>query len=406
MGSSLHSCVEGGFVSARSLRSSFTVIFLGFFMLAGPLWGEDRADPIEEAQKLYMQWLDPFWAGLEHSDTTQFRAASAIRLIQTDEPAAVERAKQLLQDILDSPEPDAVSLWIIASACPWLEEAEWCESGRAHEMLKLADPDNAAAILLQFSQIRSEQDENLAKTEAREQMFIQAAEAARFDSFWGRGAVGFFQTALDYIDKNPFPEGIKIGSVYSQSDSTDTQLALGVFLGLWIYTPSATYQNLTKYCMGRARDRHTEGVTACRNLARLMRNSGYTSLTRSLGYHIDKEMLRAANPQDPEILSWELRKQVFKIAQMCHMSPWQLDSDLEVKTDAATVLNWLNNLEKSGEWEGFRLSSRQEYEIAPEKYLYDPRKCDRLQTLDNENIITLLDGQTPDEAWQRMKADD
>lgn len=391
-------------MSQFKFRKSVSLIFIGLCLVTGQVWGESINVPEEESSRLYLQWLDHFWTGLETSEVTQFRAASAVRLIQTDDPVAQTRGVKLLEDILKSSTLDAVSLWTIASACSWAESAQWCETGEAHQKLEQADAGNAAVLLLKFSQIQAKQGGDLTESTTHRDLFAQAAKADRFDSYWGRGAFGFYQQTLSFIEANPPPPGMaEAMSPGRRPATTVEQFALGVFLSLTLYTPSASYQSIFSFCQQQTSDQNTESMAVCKKLAHIMRNNGYESLTRSIGYAIDREMLRVIDPEDAGIVSWELRKQVFEIMMHCYLSPWQSNSDIQAEMGDATILNWLKNLDERGEWEGNRFSSRQEYEIAPEHFRFDPKKCDRLQQLDNENIITLLDGQSPDEAWQKIK---
>ncbi len=101
-----------------------------------------------------------------------------------------------MEEILDTPDPDAVSLWTIASACSWIDKADFCDTGRAHEMLMRADPGNAAVSVMRFGQLYTAETGDLAEIEVYKSLFAQAAEADRFDGYRGKGAVNFFQPTL------------------------------------------------------------------------------------------------------------------------------------------------------------------------------------------------------------------
>lgn len=382
-------------------------VFLGLCLVTGQVMGESINDPVEERSKLYLQWLDHFWADLETNESAPLRATVAARLIQTDDSQAQERGRKLLQDIFDAPKPDALSLWIIASACSWIETADFCVTDQAFEKLDRADPGNAAVLVMRFGQQYSAESEDRAVIHTYQDWLAQAAEADRFDSYWGRGAVEFFRHTSAYIDSNPPPllvsQGIFPGN---SSEPTAGQFALVVYMSTILYTSSFPYQSIDRFCRAQTNVQNHESMAACEKLASVMRNKGNTSITRAVGYGMSREMLRTIDPDHPGIASWVLRKQVFDIMMRCYLSPWQSNADIESEVGDDTIVNWLTNLEELGEWEGNRLSSRQEYEETSEHFLFDPKKCDRLQALDNEDIVTALDGQTVEEAWQKMKLDD
>jgi hypothetical protein len=82
-------------VSQFKFRKRINLIFLGLCLVTGQVWGESINAPEEESTKLYLQWLDHFWTELETSEIAQFRAASAVRLIQTDDPKKCDRLQAL-----------------------------------------------------------------------------------------------------------------------------------------------------------------------------------------------------------------------------------------------------------------------------------------------------------------------
>jgi len=124
-----------------------------------------------------------------------------------------------------------------------------------------------------------------------------------------------------------------------------------------------------------------------------MRNNAYTHLSRSIGYAIEKVMLKAIDPDDPGVQSWEIRGRVLGKVGMCFAPSWQTSTLLFTDADKKTLMNWAGNLDELGEWNGNRLTAMQEYEVSPENFAVNPTECEKLLGLGDEDMLSLVEGQ-------------
>lgn len=377
---------------------------LGLCLLSASVWGDSTQDNETELNRLHVQWVDQFWSYLESSETAQFRTASGLHLLQSGDPEAFERGLELIEEVLSAPNPDPASLWLVASDCHFREIADWCNPGGVYEMLVQAAPGNAAALMARFSHTRFANDE-LLDTESNRQLILKAAEADRFDMYWGRGADSLYEESLNFVELNPVPPILGLDPQRPQLVITPNTHALSASMSVAFTPPSAAYQNTVELCGIQARNQRTDTMNACKTLARILRENGYSSITRAISYAIEKVMLRAIDPDDPQIRYWQLRGQAFHVMQFCLSPRWLGRLELWSETDVTTMRNWAKNIDELGEVKGNRLTAIQEYNASPDDFAVNPADCDKLLDLDDEAMARLVDGQNPYAAWKRMQAE-
>lgn len=375
-------------------------IGLALCLLATGVWGQSVAERDAESEKLHAQWQNQFWIYLESSEHAQFRTEAAIRLKKTANPIAIERGDQLINEVLSAPVPDPASLWLLAAECQRNETADWCEPGGVYELLIQADPGNAAAILLRFSQPGFDDDESLLDTEAHWQILLEAAEADHFDGYWGRGADKLFEEAFAFVAINPAPPFPVIQDSPLPFDITPTAQVYSLAIGPIIGQPLPGFGNIFKLCKAQAKNQHSEGIKTCKKLASLIWNSGYTIFSKLMGNKIEKAMISVIDPNDPDIRQLQIRGDIFYVSQMCFAPDWR--QRLPWNSEAQ-IMNWARNLSELGEAEGHRLTAFQEYLDSPESFAVNPAECDTLMDLDDEAMEKFMNGQRAVEAWKAMQ---
>ena len=369
--------------------------------MTGSVWGQITTEIDAGLNKAHIQWQDQFWSYLETSEHAQFRTAAAVRLLQAGDPKIMGRGVEIIEEVLSTPIPDSVSLWLLASDCQFRNTMPWCEPGGVYEMLSLADPDNATVQMLRFSQSKRSGDEASLDTEANRQLLLKAANADRFDVYWGRGADKLYEEALRYAEINPPPPIPEFEPPKPQLVVTPHTYAFHAAMGQIITSPTAGYGNMFDLCRVQAVNQRTELIKACKKLARLLRGNGYSNITRSIGYGMEKAMLKAVDPDDPRIQSWNLRSQVFGIVQMCYLTRWQTSVVTGSEASVETIMNWSRNLDEWGEWKGNKLTSIQEYIASPNDFEVNPADCDKLFDLDEEDMARLVEDRQSYSEWLR-----
>jgi len=116
-------------------------------------------------------------------------------------------------------------------------------------------------------------------------------------------------------------------------------------------------------------------------------------------------MLAAIDPDNPDILKWQNRQQVFTIIRLRCLSQGWLQTGRWPEADQATMMAYVKNLSDLGELQALELSIMQEYEASPENFTVNPAECDKLRDLDDEAITNLLNGQSASDLWLTMQAE-
>ena len=104
------------------------------------------------------------------------------------------------------------------------------------------------------------------------------------------------------------------------------------------------YGNMVELCRLQAVNQRAETIKACKNLAQTLRTNAYTSLSRSIGYVIERVMLKAINPDDPGVKSRQMRSRLLGKVQMCAAPSWQTNTLLFTETDQKTLMNWVSGM--------------------------------------------------------------
>jgi hypothetical protein len=384
------------------LNGAFQWLVLALCLVMGCSWAQTTADLDEKQRNLDIKWREQFWSYLESSEHTQFRTRAAIRLIRSGEPLAIEQGEHLINEVLNEFSKDPASLWLLASDCQWRVSADWCQPGGVYELLTLADPRNAAVVMLRFSQAHFGEDA-LLDSEANRQVLVEAAQADHFDIYWVRDADKLFEEALKFVEAYPIQIIPEFEDEAQKFGLTQHKAAFYGVMGLILTAPMVGYSNTVQLCQLQAENQHPEGIKACRNLARILRESGNTIITRGIGFGIEKAMLKALDPDDPGIKLWQNRGSVFGVMQSCFMPYWQLNMELSSEEVDAAMMNWTKNISELGEWEGTRLSAFQDYGTTPGHFIVNPADCDKLKDLDDEAMEKLINGQTSAAVWRSMQ---
>lgn len=374
-------------------------IGLGLCLTFGNVAGAEHTE--DELEALHKQYNEQFWTYLQTSQYDQLRTSSAIRLLRSEEPSLRKKGAQMVNEVLNKAVIDPATLWLIAVDCRWRKSANWCESGEVYNRLRLADPHNAAVLILEFSNKDQPDDESLLAEEARLQFLEAAAAAKRYDVYWARGVDKTFEEALKFIKGHPTPP-------FPSDYPVDIQpyaYAFTLATMYWITAPTSSYGEVSRLCRELGHQQDAKGMELCITIARTMQENGNTILTRTVGFGIEKAVLEATEPDSPAIQTLDLRKEAHSVIPRCHSQLWINHVDRWPKISQEEMMSLLKNLDELGEWDGYSLSLLQEYETAPETFTVNPVECLGLLELDDGSLAKFMDGRSALEVWEQMQAD-
>jgi len=386
----------------NGLRSSLLWLSLVLCMAFGNTAIADSAE--EEFEKLEKQYADQFWTYLQTSQYNQLRVSSAIRLFRSDDPSQKKHGIQLVDEVLEQPVIDPGVLWSITQICGQPNSATWCETGEVYHRLRQSDSQNAAVLLLEFSQTDNPDDESLLATEARLEFLESAANAWRFDVYFGRGTDKAFIEALTFIDEHPIPH-LLLNEVPTEfpPHTHAFNVALLFLVTEWVASSGPSYQKLTELCREQSSQQYEQGIALCKKLAKLMQRRGTTALSRMIGFAIEKNIVENINPDDPAIQTIELREEAHRMHLRCWSQLWTNHPERWADISQGQMMSVAKNLDKLGEWDGYSLALLKDYEVSPDKFIVDPSECLGLWELDDESLTKFMDGRSADEVWQQWQ---
>jgi len=213
---------------------------------------------------------------------------------------------------------------------------------------------------------------------------------------------------MGYIENNPMPpipQPVLTSLPVDITELREESLALTTLsFRVFLSNPVPNYMDLIDYCRLQVRNRREKTVEACSTLAQIMQTSDSTILTKQIGLSLQKVMLEELNPEDPGIRRLLQRKEVVTIMQMCFIPRWQSKGPLAlVNTDRDTMMHSAQNLDRLGEWNGYRVTTLQEYDSNPEFFSVNPHACDRLENLDDESLEQFVGDRKGHEIYRDMQ---
>ncbi len=214
-----------------------------------------------------------------------------------------------------------------------------------------------------------------------------------------------FEEALKFVEINPMQILPEFENEAQRFGLTPHKVAYYGLMILTVTDPMVGYGNMTELCRLQARNRRTEGIIACKKLAGTLRNHGYSTMTRGIGYALEKAILTELDPNDPGIKRWRNRQYVFSAMQTCFQPYWQVNMELSSEDVDTSMMNWTKNISELGEWEGIRLSAFEDYTTFPEHFIVNPADCDKLKDLDDEAMEKLINTQSPGEVWRSIQGE-
>lgn len=412
------------FAPGRDLLAGITIILLlalGGATVASLAGCTDATEEIAEAQELPSEarmqeawiatepWYRELLCELLLNNDPQIRVLASLAaekpLVENDaplecpaplgviDPAAIRR--EIAREASNQP---AILARIYSSDCGHRTEETGCDASLIRRQLLQSDPENAYVHLLTIPGERSENDVAGAFTEQERQHLLAAANARRFDWYWGAGiydAYLAFKALMPGLPPCPMDDLLFNGGKNPTSGGNCLDM---VSLNLLLSANSATpghaplqYQG----CKTANEQNDTEVVEACFQVADLMRDTGRTHLVTTLGTGLRRALERpeftGANRelQDPE--RWRMNVRVIEF--QCRLPKGLfLVANLPGAMPDGHFASYLQDLQEATEDIAVINAAKREYAAYPDAFIVDPGRCADIYMLD--------------EAVQRQLADD
>lgn len=373
---------------------SWSVLVLFLCFLTNISWAQDSDDAVYKAENAYSEWLEEFYTFLETSKDSQSRTLAGIHLYESGEPKSMDRGAAIIEAVLNAPSTEPVSLWTLAGYCGLLGEPRpWCESDGIYEKLIAADPGNAAALMQSLKRFHVPGDELSLDTKANRELLLSAANLQRFDAYWGRGIVSFYNEALAYFKTRPVPPVLESSLFVPQLGGSVEGAAFTSVMSIIVASPSMSYSLIIELCKTQVKSQRADTIKACNKLASMMQAHALTALTKSIGYALERVMLEIKDADNPRIHFLSQRSQLLAKIAMCQYPHWQTSNDPMIEISEKYLVDWMTNLDQLGEWEGNKLTFTQEYIAYPDHFDVNPADCEKLFDLSEEDTTNLLSGQ-------------
>lgn len=357
-------------------------------------------DPVNNA--LGRQHYHDMWLFLAESETTWIRTAAALHFIRasnpdlfirTSDPELRTEGERLIGEIIAQGPHDIHTLWLLLDACDASPEIPGCACNHFGDRLIELVPDNVAVYLKAAGinvrlELTGAADYNVQDNKKNRQALLRASRAPHIDIYYSRDALELYRELEAFEEEfQPAHEPDIDLAPHTRASShvwaVFTMLPLTMFGGL---------NDLCKAHVHGGRDRY---VNACLKLARTMQVTGKTTITRALGYGLERKVTEAMGA-DRETLLYLFRKaRMTAQASACFLSSWKKSDQPWPELDEPSILAFESDRGTLGEVAAFRNLAIRGYQANPEEYKHDPALCDQLMELDSESMGIVLGNADP-----------
>lgn len=274
---------------------------------------EDASKAIEE----FRLWKNQIKRALEEEELPVYWAQRAMNYATWGrDQNAIERARYLLQKVVEQPEPSAAALYEIAKYCYSDPLKNWCDQNFDIEKLKETDPENVAVYFADFPRLgMNENLENLEfldNEESRERLRL-ASSATRVDEYYSRDAASWAKFARKAGIRIPPPrqavetlieyykEGIPEQQLHGFHRPIEGVIWKHVHRG-WGGSPLG---GLPQLCKLMAHLSDEQAVKHCELLAELLLFESTEPMQSYIGHRINSAVVSAVDPESPGLAHLE-----------------------------------------------------------------------------------------------------
>lgn len=303
---SKHSLVVGLFLFA------LVVSWVPSLQASTPIVVEIPEDA-SKAQEEFTLWENQVKRALEDQDLPIYWAERALHYATWGrDENAIDRARYLLQKLVEHPEPSAAALYYIAKYCYSDPLKIWCDQNFDIEKLKETDQENVAVYFADFPRLGMNEDledlKFLNNEESRDRL-RQAASATHVDEYFSRDAANWAQLARKVSAQIPPPgqaaealieyygDGIPDNQLHGHHRPIEGVIWRHVHHG-WSGSP---LNGLPHLCRLMAHLSDKEGVVNCELISDLFLFEWSEPGHPYIGYQIKRALISAVNPGSPEL---------------------------------------------------------------------------------------------------------
>lgn len=377
----------------------------------------DLAHETEQQNRIYRTWEHEFWQYAETLDIPWLTAHVASWLIQVEYIEKIRsqhinkgalkleldtdtlsedtkiRVKQLIDKVMLEGGLNAHTVYVVSNICGKSSYSNWCRESGYDQLLMALQPDSLY-VYAQFIQGEGEYGFIARDNEANRKILQLAATAEKTDSLYGLIATDIPPIVDEFNARNPeLINNVRVemeyefdGLSYAMTHQTMSQLVGTMrFAGL---------------CGRQAENDRKLEMQYCSAISDKLKNNADTLRDKSVGYSIEKKMLEARDPADPEILRLWREQRIWYRVMACLMPDWGR-SEEEVTSNFNEMKQWSKMTAELGEIEGTREYAFQAFADGRKTTPNDPKICDLVWELDEDDWAELLGDSDPKTMWQQ-----
>lgn len=336
-------------------------------------------------EELNFDWLKEHTDRLLESDLPLARAAALSGPFYSSEP--VHGFDRAFTDLLNDPDLDAPALWKLAHVCQRPAHRNACEQHQVQERLARSDSGNAAVYLWPRAW-KYVDDRQLAVLSDKQ--ILQAGQAERLDSYFGRDAHLLYDLSLELVTSHPHPDSFNAGSLAWQ--------AFWLSSGMLISNNQGS-SPLFRRCKEAVRKGVVNLESACFRIARLMKENSDSVMHMTIGYALERSLLMQRDPDSPESLALYQQQRIENKAWLCLYQNLWPNPLTDPDKSAFKLREWFRLLSELGEMTWYERLADEDYASNPQGWQRSPEECRALRDLEGEALIAELGELDPYDTW-------
>ena len=367
----------------------------------------DLANETEQRNRIYRTWENEFWQYAESLNIPWLTAHVASWLIGVEDikkfvsqhvykdPSILAldaytvyedtkiKVRQLIDKVVLEGELDAHTVYVVSHVCGKPSYLNWCRESRYDQLLMALQPESLY-VYAQFIQAEDVYGSLVIDNEANRKILQLAATAEITDSLYSHIATDIPPIVDEFNAKNPaLINNVRVetgyefdGLSYAMNHAMSRLVGTMRFAGL---------------CGRQAENDRKLEMQYCSAISDKLKNDADNLHDKSVGYSIEKKMLEARDPTDPEILRLWREQRMWPRVMACLMP----DLGLSEEEYFNEMKQWLKMTAELGEIEGTREYAFQAFADGRTTTPNDPKICDLVWELDEEDWAELLGNGDP-----------
>ena len=374
----------------------------------------DLANETEQRNRIYRTWENEFWQYAESLDIPWLTAHVASWLIQVEDikkfvsqhvykdPSILAldaytvhedtntRVRRLIDEVMLKAKLDAHTVYVVSHICGKSSYSNWCRELGYDQLLMALQPESLF-VYAQFIQAEDVYGSLVIDNEANRKILQLAAAAEKTDSLFGHIATDIPPIVDEFNARNPELINnvrVEMGYEFDGLSYAMTHQAMSQLVGT---------MRFAGLCGRQAENDRKLEMQYCSAISDKLKNDADTLRDKSVGYSIEKKMLEARDPADPEILRLWREQRMWPRVMACLM-PDLGRSEEEFFNE---MKQWSKMTAEFGEIEGTREYAFQAFADGKKTTANDPRICDLVWELDEDDWAELLGDGDPKTMWQQ-----